>query len=68
MLSEEAKAKKYQRDQQYLKENTSKISLVFNRRNADDDALLGWIRSRPEGATKYIKALILKDKKSAGEN
>lgn len=60
-LSEKAKAKKYGYDQEYLKQNITKVSLTFNRGKPDDMALAEWLRTRPEGSNRYIKRLMLED-------
>ena len=46
---------------QYISENRTTKNLTFNKKNADDMAMLEWLNSREEGFNKYIKNLIRKD-------
>ena len=60
-LRAKAKAKKYNYDQQYLKENMITVGVTFNKRKPDDMTLLEWINDREEKKVPYIKRLIRED-------
>ena len=60
-LSQKAKERKYGYDQEYLKQNITKVSLTFNKGNPDDMMLAQWLRTRPEGCNRYIKRLMIED-------
>lgn len=51
----------YQYQQDYIKSNLKFKNCTFNLRKPEDVAILEWIDSQPEGATRYIKRLIKED-------
>jgi len=60
-LRPKAKAKKYNYDQHYLKENVVTVGITFNKRKKEDMLLLDWLNNRDETKVAYVKRLILED-------
>lgn len=61
------KEQKYSYDKAYLQENTTRVSLVFNKRKPDDLILMEWLKAQAEGSNGYIKRLIREDMEKTAE-
>lgn len=59
--SEEGKRKQYEYNLQYLKNNVVRKNVIFNRLNPEDQRIMEWLDSQPEGISPYMKRLILED-------
>ena len=59
------KEQKYSYDKLYLQQNTTRVSLVFNKRKPDDLIIMEWLKTRAEGSNGYIKRLIRADMESS---
>lgn len=63
--TEQGLKNKREYDKAYMKQFFKGKTITFNTKNADDIALLDWIKAQPEEGTKYIKRLILEDMERA---
>ena len=50
----------------YLKNNIKLVHISLNKTKEEDRRILEWLQNRPEGASGYLKKLILKDMGSGG--
>lgn len=60
------KEDKYVYDKAYNQENVTRVTIVFNRRIAEDMMLMEWLKKQPEGRNGYMKRLMREDMKSRG--
>lgn len=50
----------------YLKNNIKLVHVSLNRTKPEDMRILEWLQKQPEGASGYLKRLILKDMGNGG--
>ena len=50
----------------YLKQNIKLVHISLNRTKEPDQKILEWLQKQPEGASGYLKRLILQDMNKGG--
>lgn len=50
----------------YMKENIKQVRVSLNRTKDEDNEIIHWLESQPEGASGYIKRLIRNDMNNGG--